>query len=427
MRRHVIVGNGPAGVIAAQTLRQQDQTASITLIGNEAEPPYSRMAIPYLLANAIDESGCTLRKEPGWFAQRQIDLVQGEVIRVDVASQSVALADGRHFAYDALLIATGSTPLTPSVSGMDDSRVKPRIHHCWTLADARAIIAAAQPGRRFLQLGAGFIGCIILEALVARKVSLTVVEMGDRMVPRMMTATAGDLIRRYVETQGVRVCVNTRVDALSAVDGAIAVRLSSGETLKVDGVIAAAGVKPNIALLKGSGIATKQGVLVDETQMTSAPNVYAAGDVTESLQMTADGRRAWLVNAIQPNAADQATIAATNMAAPAVAARSPGALPINVLDTLGLVSTSFGEWQGVDGGQHVEQVDERGWRYISLQFFDNRLIGATSVNPKQHGEHSGALRGLIQSRLPLGHWQQRLQAAPERYGEAYVACMQGWS
>jgi NAD(P)H-nitrite reductase large subunit len=110
---------------------------------------------------------------------------------VDIASATVCSTTAAPCAYDRLLIATGSSPATPPIPGIAGAGV----HPCWTLADARAIMALAKPGARVVQMGAGFIGCIIMEALAARGVKLSVVEMGDRMVPRMMGPTAGGMIK----------------------------------------------------------------------------------------------------------------------------------------------------------------------------------------------------------------------------------------
>jgi len=405
--RHLIIGNGPAGVIAAETLRRLDPAADVTMVGDEVEPPYSRMAIPYLLAGNIGEQGTHLRKEAGHFERLNIRLVRGRAEKLDSSARTVTLADGEVLPYDRLLIASGSHALRPP--GMD----LPGVQACWTLADARAIIAKATPGARVLQIGAGFIGCIILEALVARGVKLTVVEMGDRMVPRMMTEGAGNMIRRWVEGRGVTVHVNCRVASLAAQDGALAAKLDSGATVPADLVICAAGVAPNVAFLADSGVNVGRGVRVDAAMQTNVPGIYAAGDVAEAADFHS-GEPA--VNAIQPNAADQARIAAGNMAGEE--ARTQGSLAINVLDTLGLISTSFGQWWA---GEGVELVDEERFRYLSLQFQDDVLIGATAVGLT---DHVGALRGLIQGRVRLGAWKTRLQADPTQFMAAYLGCAQ---
>ena len=409
--KHIILGNGPAGVVAAETLRRAAPGDDILLVGNEDAPPYSRMAIPYLLEGNIDERGTYLRKADDHFAKLRIRQRRGRAVAVNTGKRTILFDDGHFEPYDRLLVATGSHPVRPPIPGID----LPQVQTCWTLDDARAIAALAKPGSRVLQLGAGFIGCIIMEALIKRGVQLTVVEMGDRMVPRMMTPEAGSMIKRWVEKQGVRVVTKAGVERIENGDKSpLTVTLSTGEQLDCDLLIVAAGVAPNVAFLEGTPVHVAKGVLVDETMQTSVPGIYAAGDVAEAPDLFS-GRH--LVAAIQPNAADQARIAALNMAGQP--ARMNGVLAINVLDSMGMISSSFGEWQGVAGGEGVERADEASGRYISLQFDGDVLVGATAIGLTGH---VGALRGLIQSRTRLGHWKQKLLETPTRFVEAFVAC-----
>ena len=433
--KHLILGNGPTGVIAAETLRKADRHAEIMMVGSEPEPPYSRMAIPYLLEGNIDESGTYLRKADGHFESLQIDNRIGVATAVNAAYKVVAFADGSTESYDKLLIATGSHPICPPIPGVD----LPHVHTCWTLADARAIAARAGAGTRVVQVGAGFIGCIILEALAKRGVDLTVVELGDRMVPRMMTPKAGAMIKRWVESKGVRVVTEARVERIDAsssqtpslletvkgllghapadaASSVMTVTLSTGERIECDLVIVSAGVRPNIGFLDGSGIAVGLGVLTDRHMQSSVADVYAAGDVAEAPDLFYGTP---MVSAIQPNAADQARIAALNMAGKSVP--HGGVMAINVLDTLGLISSSFWQWEGVTGGDGVEVADPDSHRYISLQFKDDVLVGATSIGLTQH---VGVLRGLIQSQVSLGDWKQALMHDPLRAMDAYLASVQ---
>jgi len=408
--KHVILGNGPAGVIAAETIRKHAPRDEILLIGDEPEPPYSRMAIPYVLAGSIGEEGTYLRKGKDHFVAQNITLRTGRAKSVD--KRAVLLDDGTTLAFDRLLIATGSSPAKPPVEGID----LPGVHPCWTLADARKIMVLAKPGARVLQMGAGFIGCIIMEALASRGVELTVVEMGDRMVPRMMGEGAGGMIKRWVESKGVKVHTSSRVEAIQKNGNALSVRLSNGVKVDADLVISATGVKPNIGFLQQSGITCAHGVVTDEYLQTNVQGIYAAGDCAEALDL-ASGKH--IVSAIQPNAADEAYCAGMNMAGRKMALR--GVTQINVLDTLGLVSTSFGEWQGVPGGEHAELSDEVNYRFLRLEFGGDVLIGANSIGLT---EHVGVLRGLIQSRVKLGAWKDHLRQNPLALMEAYLASAQ---
>ena len=409
--KHIILGNGPAGVVAAETLRRAAPADEILLVGNEDAPPYSRMAIPYLLEGNIDESGTYLRKADDHFAGLGIGQHRGRAVAVNSEKQTILFDDGHFESYDRLLIATGSHPVRPPIPGID----LPAVQTCWTLEDARAIADLARPGSRVLQLGAGFIGCIIMESLVKRGVHLTVVELGDRMVPRMMTPEAGSMIKRWVEKQGVRVVTRAGVERIEEGAGApLTVILTTGDRIDCELLIVAAGVAPNVAFLEGTDVHVAKGILVDDTMQTSVPGIYAAGDVAEAPDLFS-GRH--LVAAIQPNAADQARIAALNMAGQT--ARMKGVLAINVLDSMGMISSSFGEWQGVAGGEGVERADEARGRYISLQFDGDVLVGATAIGLT---DHVGALRGLIQARTRLGAWKERLLETPTRFVEAFIAC-----
>lgn len=416
--RHVILGNGPAGVVAAEALRKLSPAGTVTLVGDEPGPPYSRMAIPYLLMGDIDEKGTWLRKEPGHFERLGIALKEGRAAAVDAAKREVRLESGEVLAWDRLLVATGSRPNRPPIPGID----LPGVHPCWTLADARAIAARVRKGSRVVQMGAGFIGCIILEALASRGVELVVVEMGDRMVPRMMPPRASEMIRAWCEREGVHVVTGARVAAIEQAGSALSVKLTDGQAWAADLVIAATGVTPNTAFLEGSGVACDGGVLVDERMESSVKGIFAAGDVSRAPEFDTDRKIAY---AIQPTAVEQARVAALNMAGRE--ATSPGALAMNVLDTLGLVSVSFGQWHGVphaQGGSWVEEMDRERFRYLRLEFRDDRLIGATSLG---HTEHAGVIRGLIQGRVRLGEWRAKLLANPSRLMEAYLACAQAAS
>jgi len=417
MRHHVILGAGPAGVIAAETLRKHAPNDRITVVGEEHEPPYSRMAIPYLLIGNIDERGTYLRKSDDHFDRLCIELVRARAQSVNAQKREIKLDNGQTLVFDRLLIATGSRPVRPPIPGIDS----PQVHPCWTLEDARAIQRLAKPGARVLQMGAGFIGCIIMEALANRGVALSVVEMGDRMVPRMMGPVAGGMIRDWCETKGVKVHTSAKVEAIvPGESSSVTVRLSTGEKLEADLVISATGVKPNIEFLKDSGITCLQGVLTDERLQTNVAGIYAAGDCAEAFDKVSGTT---IVSAIQPNAAEQARVAALNMLGQQ--AELKGVTQINVLDTLGLISSSFGQWQGVPGGEHVELTTEH--RHLSLQFSGDVMVGCNSVG---WTEHVGVMRGLVEGRVHLGEWKDHLMHDPTLLMEAYLACAQGqghWS
>lgn len=408
--QYVIIGTGPAGVIAAETLRKHDQQAKILLIGKEAEPPYSRMAIPYFLTRNIEERGTYLRKNPAHFDSKGIELLHAHVLSLEPQNNRLLLNDGNTIHYDKLLIASGSSPVKAPISGID----LPAVYSCWTLADARSIAAHMKPGAKVVLMGAGFIGCIILEALAKSGADLTVIEMGDRMVPRMMNEKAGMLIKQWCIDRGVNVLTSTKVTEISQATDGLVVHLEQGRTIDADFVVSATGVRANIDFLEGSGIDTGQGVIVNRAMQTNIPNIYASGDVAQGLDFSTGQ---YNVQAIQPTASEHAQIAAKNMLRFKQALHQ-GCINMNVLDTLGLISSSFGLWMGIEGGDSAELYDLERYRYLNLQFHDDLIVGATGVGIT---EHIGVLRGMIQSRLRLRGWKQKLQQDPSRIMEAYLA------
>ncbi len=415
---HVIIGGGPAGVIAAETIRKQAPHDNITIVSDEAEPPYSRMAIPYLLMGNVQEDGTYLRKDPSHLKNLHVNWAQASVKNVDTATKKVVFNTGTEVTFDTLLIATGSHPIKPPIPGIDSAGV----HTCWTMDDARKIMALATKDSRVLQLGAGFIGCIIMESLAARGVKLSVVEMGDRMVPRMMGPTAGGMIRDWVQAKGVEVFTATKVESIEA-GKPLKIKLSNGKTVEADLLISAAGVRPAIGFLKDSGITCLLGVLTDAHLQTNVPGIFAAGDCAEAFDKVSNKT---IVSAIQPNAAEQARVAAMNMVATSrgktMQAELKGVTQINVLDTLGMISTSFGDWQGQPGGEHVELTDLKQGRHLSLQFKDDVLVGCNSVG---WTEHVGVMRGLVEGKVKLGAWKDQLKADPTKLMQAYIASAQG--
>ncbi len=410
--QHIIIGAGPAGVVAAETLRKADPDADIAIIGDEPEPPYSRMAIPYLLIENIKEPGTYLRDPKKHFKDLNIEIVQQRVEKLDTKKKELTLADGKKRKYDKLLIATGSHPISPPIPGLD----LPQVHSCWTLEDSRNIAKLAKDGSSVVLIGAGFIGCIILEALVKRGVRLAVVETGNRMVPRMLDDKAGGLLETWCKKEGIDVHTSCTVEGIEKSGKGVKVKLSDGSEIEAALVITATGVKANTDLVEGTDIETDQGILVNKRMQTSNPDVYAAGDVAQGVDFSTGNQE---VQAIQPTATDHGRIAALNMAGKGE--EHQGTLNMNVLDTVGLISCSFGLWMGVDGGDSSSLYNPDEFEYINLQFDGDKLVGASAVGKTQH---VGVLRGLIETEVELGEWKERLMQNPTAVMEAYVACTQ---
>jgi NADPH-dependent 2,4-dienoyl-CoA reductase/sulfur reductase-like enzyme len=411
--QYVIVGAGPSGVTAAETLRKVDPDSSVVMVDGEVEPPYGRMAIPYYLIGKVPEEGVYLRKDDNHFENLGISRIQAHAESVNVDDNTVTLDNGDTLTYDKMLVATGSHPIKPPIEGLD----KPNIHHCWTLEDARNIAAITGEGVDVVLMGAGFIGCIIMEALALSGANLTVVEAGDRMVPRMMDQNAGNMIKDWCIAKGVNVLTSARVTGVDDADGKLVVNVDNGETIKADLIVVATGVRPNTDFLDGCGVEIEDGILVDNSLQSSVDNIFAAGDVAQGPDFST-GEKA--VHAVQPTGVEHGRIAALNMAEKVVNYR--GSLNMNVLDTLGLISCSFGLWQGKKGGDSAQKIDNQNYRYTLLNFDGEYLVGAVMVG---RTDQMGIMRGLIQTPVNLASWKERLMDDPNRIVEAYIDCIRG--
>ena len=177
-------------------------------------------------------------------------------------------------------------------------------------------------------------------------------------------------------------------------------------------------MRSNIDFLEGSGIATESGVLVDEHLASNFPDIYAAGDVAQAPDFLTDEKT---VMAVQPVAVEHGRLAGINMVTGNTLTWL-GSVNMNVLDMLGLVSCSFGLWDGVENGASAELYQPDQNQYIKLQFDDDRLVGASSVG---YTEHVGVFQGLIQGRVALGEWKDKLIDNPDRIMQAWIASTQG--
>jgi NADPH-dependent 2,4-dienoyl-CoA reductase/sulfur reductase-like enzyme/nitrite reductase/ring-hydroxylating ferredoxin subunit len=270
--RIVIVGGGAAGFAAAEMLRRQHYRGSIVMLSSEAAAPVDRPNLSKdYLAGSAPEDWMPLRPD-SFYAESNIDIrLKTDVSAIDARARQVTLAGGGVVPYDRLLLATGAEPVRLPIPGAD----QPHVHTLRTLADSRAIIAAASGARRAIVIGASFIGLEAAAALRAREIEVHVVAPEQRPLERILGPEFGDFIRALHEEHGV---VFHLGETATAIDGAT-VRLQGGATLSADLVVVGVGVKPRIELAERAGLKIERGVAVNEYLETSAPGIFAAGDI----------------------------------------------------------------------------------------------------------------------------------------------------
>jgi NADPH-dependent 2,4-dienoyl-CoA reductase/sulfur reductase-like enzyme/nitrite reductase/ring-hydroxylating ferredoxin subunit len=268
----VIVGAGAAGGAAAEMLRREGYDGPVTLIGADEFLPYDRpnLSKDYLAGTAAEE-WIPLRSADFYREQKIETLTKTTVIAVDPKAKKVTLSDGRSLDYGALLLATGAEPVRLAIPGGD----LPHVYYLRTLSDSRRIIDKAKSSKRAVVIGASFIGLEVAWSLRERKLEVAVVGKGSLPLGKVLGGELGTVIRETHEANGVKFHLGRKPAAIQD----RYVQLDNGTKLDCDLVVVGIGVRPNIAIAEQAGIATENGVLVDEFLETNVPGIFAAGDI----------------------------------------------------------------------------------------------------------------------------------------------------
>ena len=377
---YVIIGNSAAAIGCVEGIRKIDADGAITLISSEPHHTYSRPLISYLLLGETDEQRMKYRPD-SFYADNHVDARLGvSVTRIDAEGRAVELEGGEKLPFDRLLIATGSTPFIPPMAGLDSVEKK------FTFMDkdsALALNRALTPESRVLIVGAGLIGLKCAEGIAHMVKSITVVDLADRVLPSILDGEAAAIMQKHLEKHGLRFILS---DSVSEFSGGSA-RLSSGRTVDFDVLVIAVGVRPATALAAEAGIGVNRGIVTDERCETSTKDIYAAGDCTESLDVSSGQAK---IMALLPNAYMQGECAGQNMAGGD--ALYDKAIPMNAIGFFGLHIVSAGCYDG------EEYVESENGGYKKLVVKDGLLKGFIIMGDVRR---AGIYTSLIRERTPL--------------------------
>jgi len=390
--KHVIVGNGVAGVTAAQAIRQADADAEVHLFGAEPYPYYRRPQLWEFIAGQVEQDALYYRPAE-WYAERDIRLYLGaEVAKLAPAAHHIALADGTQIAYDRLLLATGARSFIPPCEGAE----KDGVFALRTLDDALAIKAYAQGVDTAVVVGGGLLGLETARALHTAGLDVTVVEFFPYLLPRQLDEEGAQVLEALLKAQGLHVVTGATTTAILGVPCADCIQLQSGAKVTGDMVLFSTGIRSDVTLAKEAGLEVNRGVVVGEHLQASAEDVYAAGDVAEF-----DGK----VYGIIPPAIEQARVAAANMVAPGSATYN-GTMPSTTLQVAGAELTTLGE-AVVEGDEYTQLrcADAASGHYRKIVLREGRIVGAILLNDK---ERTQPLRQLIERDVDVSAYADQL-------------------
>ena len=377
--RYVIIGNSAAGIGAVEGIRQIDQQGEITLITNEPHHTYSRPLISYLLLGKVTKGSMKYRGSE-FYAENRCALLAGTAVtELHPAEKRVLLADGKALPYDKLLVATGCAPAVPAFEGLETVE---RSFTFMSLDDAEALAAALDKQTRVLIIGAGLIGLKCAEGILDRVADITVVDLAATILSSILDEDGAALVQDHLKNKGVRFKLSCGVRRFEK-DTAI---LENGDKIEFDILVLAAGVRPNTALL--SGIAEiRRGVVVNAKSETGAPDIYAAGDCTQTLDISSGQNK---MMPLLPNAYMQGECAGINMAGGT--ACFDNAIPMNAVGFWGLHIITAGSYSG------DEYLQNKSGAYKRLFYSENKLNGYILIGDV---DGAGIYTSLIREQTPL--------------------------
>lgn len=385
MKQYVIIGNGVAAVGCIEGIRSVDTESPITVISEEKHPVYCRPLISYYLEGKTDLERMKYRSDD-YYEKMGCQVLYGKkAVKIDNTGKAVFLDDGTSISCTSLCAATGSSPFVPPFEGLESVRNK---FSFMTLDDTLALEAAVNKDSKVLIIGAGLIGLKCAEGLRDRVSQITVCDLSDRVLSSILDSECALAVQKHLEENGISFMLS---DSAVRFDGNTAF-MKSGCEVEFDVLVLAVGVRPNTALLKEVGCEVNRGIVVNERMETSVSGIYAAGDCTESLDISCGQNK---VLALLPNAYMQGKCAGTNMAGGN--AVFDNAIPMNSIGFFGLhIMTAGSCFDESEGGSVYE---ERAEGKIKKLFIHNGVLSGFILIGDT--ERAGIYTSLIRERTPL--------------------------
>jgi len=398
---YLIIGNSVAGVNCIAGIREMDRDGSIVVISDEDVYNYSRPLISYYLGGRLGIDALSFKNED-FYKDNRVELILGtKAERLDIDRKEVVTSKGV-IKFNKLLIATGGRPVIPAIDGYTEDMEG--VFTFTNLSDAKRLdeYIKKKEIKKGVILGGGLIGLKCAEGLIERGISVSIVEMADRLLSTTLDKEASLVIEDVLknkkqcdvftgETIKQMICEGKSLSGVS---------LSSGKDIYTELLVVAVGVRPDTALVKDTPVKYNRGVLVDEHMRTSIPFVYAAGDVAEGKEMITGNNS---VIAIWPVAARQGRVAGMNMAGREVVYN--GLFPMNAVDIAGVPVISFGITNPSKADGYEIMTERKGNVYKKIVLKDNIIVGCIFLGKI---ERSGIFQGLIREKIDVTRFKNEL-------------------
>lgn len=390
--RLILVGNGMAGVrTLEELLKRAPNHYDITVFGEEPHGNYNRIQLSPVLAGE-KQMADIITHAPSWYAAQGIRLITGDaIVAIDREDKTVTSAAGKIEHYDVLLLATGSKPFVLPVPG----KTLPGVVSFRDMHDVDTMLAASRSYTHAVVIGAGLLGLEAANGLAKRGMTVSVVHLSDCIMERQLDKPAAALLQRSLESRGLRFLLQAATAELVGTERVLSVRFNDSREVPADLVVMAAGIIPNSALAKASGLECERGIVVDDALRTSDPSIYAVGECAQ--------HRKVCYGLVAP-LWEQAAICAEHLAQPSTASYE-GSVVFTKLKVTGVDLFSAGNFQGGEGSEELLFRDPKRGIYKKLVVREGRLDGAVLVGDTRDG---GWYTELIQQKAHVGHWRNKL-------------------
>ena len=381
----IIIGNSAAGLSALEAFRKIDTVSKVWVVTKESPRPYSRVQLPYYLTDRVALDSLAIRPD-NHLHELNAKIITGQVVGLDTAAKTVHLNTGQSLAYDRLLIASGSAPFTPAITGIG----LPGVHNIWTMEDAVALKSVLIEGQRILIIGGGFIA--MQAAWAAAQCNLeTTLSVRSIIMRRDLDDIARATLKERMQAAGILLMEGTTPDRiLETADNTLQVDFTGHDSLQVDTIVSATGIQPNTGFLEDSNLEIDGGILVNSNMQTNIQNIYAAGDVAAAKSA---GGRQHQVQALWPCAVEQGQVAGQNLAG--LDTTYQGSLNMNVVELFGLVIASVGRFTDTEGFDTWTWDDQKVGNYLRIFLDEGVPVGGISLGKAEGVGILGMLRPYI--------------------------------